>query len=570
MPIDGVCEQTCSIFDTIITGSTIPRSYPIGEKIFAGMRLAPGTGPLKLRVTKPSAQSYLAKLDNNIAQALLTKAPIEITANKILSYFIPAVIGLALISGIVVSIFFPPALAIQCALSVLVSACPCTLGAIIPWAVKTGINKAAENGVQFKDADAVHRAASINVVVIDLHGTLTTGIPTISDFKALDDSGISLQELLNLACTLEKRSLHPVGKAVFAFAQERGGQQSTINLAKKLHHAGESGVIDEEEYFIGSSSLMHDQGIDTKEITSELKLAAGDSVVYVARKGKVLGYFIVTQALRKDAKASIDALKAMGKQVHLCTGADEDTARRYAKILSIDTVHAACVGTTSTSSTKNSKPAYIQSLINQGYKVAMVGDGDNDAHAIATSTFSIAVASKNGDEITQQKAGAVIQNNSLLAMVSAFAIAEQTATNIKQNLLMSFTYNTGAVLLACGILLVIGFAINPAVGAALMGIQACLILLNVYRFKHQSLPHLEKAKTESQNVAQNSNQKIHDLLPKVDSVIAAKNAASCTQNVGAMTQPAKLFPSPSGSRCRVMTEKESSSFDNFSSKISVL
>jgi Cu2+-exporting ATPase len=534
------------------------------------MRLAPGTGPLKLRVTKPSAQSYLAKLDNNIAQALLTKAPIEITANKILSYFIPAVIGLALISGIVVSIFFPPALAIQCALSVLVSACPCTLGAIIPWAVKTGINKAAENGVQFKDADAVHRAASINVVVIDLHGTLTTGIPTISDFKALDDSGISLQELLNLACTLEKRSLHPVGKAVFAFAQERGGQQSTINLAKKLHHAGESGVIDEEEYFIGSSSLMHDQGIDTKEITSELKLAAGDSVVYVARKGKVLGYFIVTQALRKDAKASIDALKAMGKQVHLCTGADEDTARRYAKILSIDTVHAACVGTTSTSSTKNSKPAYIQSLINQGYKVAMVGDGDNDAHAIATSTFSIAVASKNGDEITQQKAGAVIQNNSLLAMVSAFAIAEQTATNIKQNLLMSFTYNTGAVLLACGILLVIGFAINPAVGAALMGIQACLILLNVYRFKHQSLPHLEKAKTESQNVAQNSNQKIHDLLPKVDSVIAAKNAASCTQNVGAMTQPAKLFPSPSGSRCRVMTEKESSSFDNFSSKISVL
>lgn len=513
IPVDGVCTSETSLYNTIVSGSPLSHNYPIDSKVLAGMRVAEHAPPFTIRANKCFEKSYLARLDEGIAKSLIEKAPIELRTSKILSYFIPSIISIAVISGIVIGLFFPPALAIQCAAAVLVSACPCTLGLIVPLAVKTGLHKSAEHGVQFKNAQTIQVAAEIDMVVIDLHGTLTTGEPTVSNYQVLNNSKLSKKDLLNLAYTLEQNALHPIGKALCSYAENNGAKKRAVDFNSDSHHAGIVGTINKKNYLIGSASLMQDYGITTAKIEQQLNLAAGDSVIYVAKQNKLIGYFITSQALRKDAKSSIDGLKKLGKKVHLCTGADEQTALRYANALGIDTVHANCVGTSIEQGDK-SKPAYIESLIQQGHKVSMVGDGANDAHAIATSNFGVAVASADTDEMTQHQAGAIIQGDSLLSMVSTFTLANQTVNNIKQNLLMSLVYNFGSVLIASGILLTIGFALNPAIGAALMGVQACLILMNVYRFKTQSLPHLQEG-SEPENEITSSSFKIQNLLPSL-------------------------------------------------------
>lgn len=496
IPIDGYCEEDCTIYNTIITGAILPRHYRQGEKILAGMRLADNTTPLKVHVLRPASQSYLARLDAGIAQSISEKAPLEQKTGIILAYFVPAVIAIAILSGITIGILFTPALALQCAISVLVSACPCTLGLIIPLAVKTGIHKAAEHGVQFKNSKILQESEQIDTVVFDLNGTLTTGIPSIKHYSLIENSGMSPDQFLALCAAIEEHSTHPIGKAIHHYAQQNSMQQVQASQLDDSHHSGLLAHINNTQYAIGSSALMHEHHISTANIEHQLDLAAGDSLVFLAANNQLIGYFVITDPLRKDATQTIKALNDMGKNLHLCTGADEKTALRYAKALGIKEVHANCVAT-ALEATDKAKPAYINALKQQGLKVAMVGDAANDASALAASDLGIAVQSQHSDELTQQHAGAIIQNGSLLPIASAFAISRQTVSNIKQNLLMSFAYNLTAVLVAGGLLVALGFVLNPGVGVALMVVQACLILLNVYRFKQQSLDHLKQT-TESQ------------------------------------------------------------------------
>lgn len=540
IPLDGSCEEECRIYNTIISGAILPRRYRLGEKVLAGMRLAENATPLKIRVSKTRDQSYLAHLDTGIAKSILEKAPIELKTNQYLTYFIPTVIGIALISGIIIGIFFPPALAIQCALSVLVSACPCTLGLITPLAVITGMNKAAEKGVQFKNSTLLEQAEQIDVVVLDLHGTVTKGIPAVDHFKVLEHAKLSADDFLNLASALEKKSTHPIGKAIYSFAKPKRSQIFAVK-PDDSHHAGRLGKINDQKYLIGSKTLMQKEGISTTSLEQELHLGAGDNVVFFARENTLIGYFIITDPLRDDAIPTIQALTEMGIEIHLCTGADEETANRYAKVLGITTVHAGCVATSLEEGDK-SKPAYIESLKKKGLKVAMVGDAANDAQAIVASNFGIAIVSQNSDEKTQQEAGAIVHSGTLLPLASAFAISKQTVTNIKQNLLMSLGYNLTAVLIAGGLLVAIGLTLNPGVGVALMAVQACIILLNVYRFKHQSLPHLKKENslTEEAIYEPSSHIKINKQMPKnQNSPVSDLNASSSQEEK--ISEKAYLF-----------------------------
>jgi Cu2+-exporting ATPase len=246
-------------------------------------------------------------------------------------------------------------------------------------------------------------------------------------------------------------------------------------------------------------TLMQKKGISTTTIEQYLDLEACDSMVFIARANTLIGYIIMTDPLRKDAQQTIKALTEIGKEVHLCTGADEKTALRYAKALGINKIYANCVATT-VEKDDISKPAYIKALKKNGHKVSLIGDAANDAQAIAESDFGIAVLSKNSDELTQQQAGAIIQSDTLLPIVSAFSVSQQTVTNIKQNLLLSFGYNLISVLLAGGLLLAIGITLPPALGVLFMAIQACSIFYNVYRFKHQPLEHLQEESTKLQEV----------------------------------------------------------------------
>lgn len=491
IPLDGYCNNDSIIYNTIITGAILPRHFRKNEKVLAGMRLSEDAPILNLRVSRPARQSYLVRLDEGISQSINEKAPLEINTGQLLSYFIPTVITLAVASGIIIGIFFPAALAIQCAISVLVSACPCTLGLIIPLAVKTGIHKAAEHGVQFKNSKILQEAEQIDTIVFDLNGTLTTGIPVVKNCSVFENTGYSLNQFLSICSALEAQSVHPVGKSIHSFSKQNNSQDVTVSKPNDSHHSGVFGVINDKDYTIGSRSLMNEIGISTSSIEQSLELEAGDSLVFLAEENKLIGYIIITDPLRKDAIKTIKTLKEMGKEIHLCTGADEKTALRYAKALGINKIYADSVATELEHGDR-SKPAYIELLKTKGHKVAMVGDAANDAQALAASDLGIAVLSQDSDELTQKHAGAVIHNGTLLPIISTFAISEQTVTNIKQNLIFSLGYNLAAVLVAGGLLITIGITLNPAVGVALMAIQASLILLNVYRFKVQALNHVQE------------------------------------------------------------------------------
>ena len=512
IPLDGVCDSDTMIYNTIISGSILPQHYRQGEKVLAGMRLADDAKPLKIQVLNNAKTSYLSRLDEGIEQSLLDKAPLELKTQKLLSYFIPTVIAIAVVAGIGLSFFFPAAVAIQCAVSVLVSACPCTLGLVIPLAVKTGIHKAGEYGVYFKSSKTLQEADQIDTVIFDLNGTLTEGVPSVKDYQINMGSKLSSDEFFSICASLENNSAHPIAKSIYIYSQNFKPKIYEVTQANNTHHSGITGLINEAQYAIGGSELMQEQGIDTKQIEQELKLAAGDSIVYLGKEKELLGYIILTDNLRKDAIKTIKHLKDRGKEIYLCTGSDHGTAERYAKILGITKVYANCLATSLDSNDK-SKPALIKSLQAQNKKVAMVGDAANDTHALAASDLGIAVLSQNSDELAQKHAGAVIQKDSLSPIVSLFELSKQTINNINQNLWMSIGYNLAALLISGGLLVAAGLTVSPAIGAALMVFQACIILGNVFRFKQQSLSNL--ADTNEEPVLENSSfkQMHHCLSP---------------------------------------------------------
>ncbi len=518
IPVDGLCDMDeGTISDTIVTGSMLPRPITQGERLLAGMSVPEGSRSMRMRVTAAAKDSYLAQLDATIARANYEKAPLETATNKILQYFIPIVILFAILSAIIVGSFSPLSLAIQCAVAVLASACPCTLGFITPLAVKIGMNKAAAHGVRFKSAKTLQEAEQIDSVVFDLNGTLTEGVPAVRTYGVAGDATISAHEMLAYFSILENDSLHPMAKAICTFIKEQDitpplGLQMT-NLDQTSHHSGITADINHEQYTLGNQTMMDDTGIDTQQIQDSLHVDTGDTVIYLARVGKVIGYMVLADRLRSNARHAVDSLKSMGKQVYLCTGADEATARRYAAMLGISPANtrAGCVGAAVQGADRDKK-AYIEELKQQGHRVAFVGDGPNDAVAIAASHFGIAVESFGGDEMTQQEAGAVIQGGSLLPVVSAFAVAKQTVTNIKQNLLMSLGYNTVTMLVAGGLLLAIGFTLNPGIGVALMILQTSLILYNAYRFQQQKLEHLQQT-TSVQGYPTSSYRRLKASMP---------------------------------------------------------
>lgn len=493
IPVDGVCEtENSSIYETITNGSIWPRKTKKGERLKAGMRLADNADPVYLKVTATADASHLAKLDESLLLAQTQKIPLQTFTDKALQYFIPTVIIVALLSFAGLACFFPPAVAIQFAAAVLVSACPCTLGFIIPLAVKIGVNKALDHGVRFTNGKTLQDAEQVESVVFDLNGTLTEGLPRVSRGRVLANSNISMKQMLANLAVLEKTSKHPVAEAIKQYIND---QQMTLSpeLSVSGHeetHAGIKATINGIQCLVGSENLMRQSGITLPDIAKQNR-QVGESVIYFAMNQKIAGYLVMTDPLRDKAGYAIESLKKLGKKIYICTGADEATAHRYANEIKIPKkyVYAAC--------NENRKKALITELKNKGQKVAMVGDAGNDAVAIAASDFGIAVQSPSGDYMTQDRAGAVVQSGSLMPIVSVFAIARQSVSNIKQNLAISLSYNASTLLLGIAVV-ALGFSIHPALGVVLMMTQSSLVLYNAYRFKNQVMEHLQKPAAQTQ------------------------------------------------------------------------
>lgn len=501
VPFDGECiNDKIELYETIITGNPMPREFKKGAQLLSGLEVAEGN-LLQLKVTKSFNDSHLYRLDQRMFDAdFEEKAGYEIIASRVLSYFVPAVFLFAAVSVVAVGYFFPLAIAIRCGISVLVSACPCTLGLVVPLAVMIGKYKAAKNGIEFCSGEQLQRAGEVDCVVFDFNGTLTMGLPKVVRSSLLDSS-LSEVEFFQLIAALEKQSRHPVGSALLDYAKSKGATDAMANVERK--YFGVTGQINNKAYLLGSRSMMLNHDVSLGQMKDEQSINPGENVVYLACDKQLVGYFVLTTSLREGAIEAVKLLQKMQIDCYICSGSELETLKQFAKQLSIPlaNVKASQRGaidlnqlddTSAEKSHGDDKSRFIKQLQSAGHRVAMVGDAANDALAISASDFGIAISNAHSEEkVTQRKASAVVKGASLLPVVNAFVIAKQMKTNIKQNLVMSLSYNMLSECLAGGMFASLGVILNPSVGVALMIVQMCLILWNASRFRGQALAHLD-------------------------------------------------------------------------------
>jgi len=527
IPLDGLCLNTSSIHEFRMNGSDSARTVNNQDTLLAGMEIDKEANAIHMQVIRKEADSWLVCKDREIEQALEEKAPIECITEMFMQYFVPMVMLTAVVAGAILGAFFPPALAIISALCILVSTCPCILGLIVPLAVTMGIAKARENGVQFKSGKYLQAAHHTNMdVVFDLTGTLIKGTPQVCEWDIDDTEWDSEEEESGdeeesreerfFAClqALESQSKHPIAQAICSYIEKnRQLSKLTATEVDESHHAGRRAKINNQRYTIGNKTMMQELNIDFgkfKNVSEDLSLKRdAEHIVFLARENKVIGYLTLKDPLREDAKIVVEELKRTGKTIHLCTGADRETANYYAKQLGIDPKHvkANCMALDDPSSKtpRLSKKAYIEKLKKEGRKVVMVGDAANDASAFAVADLGILVESPATDNATKELAGAIIQKNSLIPILTVFAVAKQSINNIKLNLLTNFLFNFGVVGLLLSLSIPLGFAINPGVGVALMVLQASLVLGAAYYLKCKKLPHIERLQSLMTRKKKNEN-----------------------------------------------------------------
>lgn len=482
IPVDGVLKKASQLYTTRIDGSPYPKSFKIGDRVKAGMKVAEHDQPITMRVSKTYKDSYLSLIAQNIKKAHNEKAPIELLVDRVLKYFIPGLLLVAFSSGVIISLLFNPAMAIQCVVTVLVSACPCALSLITPMAVKIGMKKASDNGIIFKNGKALQAAADIDTLVFDLNGTLTQGEIAIQSFHIND------QRILPHIALLESQSEHPVGRLIKAYIEKLGIESTeplVLSSVNSRFHSGITGIINGEQFMVGNRDLLLANNINLNSRVNNIPMHGS---LYIVHNGTVIGHIVLTDPLRKDAITTIKKLKASGKNIHICTGSDQYSAEQYAQLLDIP-INNICTNTVGAVSNfgETSKTSYIEALKRQGHKVAMIGDAANDVAAIACADLGIAVKSTIGDAITEQHAGIVLQQGLLFPIAMAFDIAHKTKQNIYQNLFVSLTYNSTITLLGAGLLAAIGFTIGPVMGIALTVVESTALLINIYRLKQQRI-----------------------------------------------------------------------------------
>ena len=488
IPVDGILEKDTYLYTKKINGSGDLYFFKAKSEVKSGMTVPDSNEEIEMTVTQNLEHSYLSLFAHNINHAHQEKAPIEKLVDKILSFFIPSLIAIASLSGIIIHHFFGPALALQCVISVLVSACPCALSLITPLAVKIGMSKAAEHGVWFKNSKDLQATAAIDHIVFDLNGTLTKGEISIKEFY-IDDK---YETYLSAIHSLESHSKHPVAQQIRSYIQQHFSMNHLVVKCSEIDdkkHSGIRGKLGNDWLMIGNSEMLNAHNIP---LNDEIKLKD----LYIVFNENIVGYIKLEDPLRDDALETISKLKELGKTIHICTGADKAYAERYAPQLGIDPNHicANAVGV-ATKEHEQSKTDYIHQLKQKGYHVAMVGDATNDAWAISSADIGIAVYSAIGDEETHELASIVIQKGLLFPIVTALDLAQKTSYNIFQNLMISLTYNSSVTLVAAGLFLSAGFALNPVLGVFLMILESSIVFANLHHLKQQDVIHAPTLRT---------------------------------------------------------------------------
>lgn len=487
IPVDGtVVEGHTSIDESMLTGESMPLDKKPGDIVYAASLNT--TGNIQFRADKIGGDTALAQIIKLVEDAQGSKAPIAQMADIVSGYFVPAVSLFAVIVGI--AWFFGTGGDLEFALtifiSILVIACPCALGLATPTAIMVGTGKGAENGILIKGGEALETAHKINTIVFDKTGTITEGKPKVTDI--LTTEGINPDDLLRLTASAETGSEHPLGQAIVTRATDKGLELCKLDNFDSLTGRGIEATINGQSVLTGNRKLMDERGISLSvlEEKSDQLASEGKTPMYVAFDGKLAGIIAVADVVKASSKAAIEILKKMGIEVVMITGDNKKTAFAIAKQVGIDRILAEVL--------PRDKSNEVKKLQSEGRKVAMVGDGINDAPALVQADIGIAIGS--GTDVAIESADIVLMRSDLMDVPTAISLSKQTIRNIKQNLFWAFGYNVVGIPIAAGILYMFGGPLlNPIFAAAAMSLSSVSVLTNALRLKKFKAPQQERKKT---------------------------------------------------------------------------
>jgi Cu+-exporting ATPase len=477
IPVDGqVLEGASAVDESMITGESIPVEKHVGDEVI-GATLNK-TGSFRFRATKVGKDTALANIIRMVQDAQGSKAPIARVVDSVAGYFVPAVMILA-VAAFVVWYDLGPEPRIVYATIVLVTtliiACPCALGLATPTSLTVGIGKGAENGILIRSGDALQTAKQLDAIVLDKTGTITRGEPALTDVVAL--AGFDEGEVLRLAASLERGSEHPLGEAIVRGARERAlALADAADFAAVPGH-GVSGKVEGRAVLLGNARLMTDRGVDSAALESDWQRLAkeGKTPMYLAVEGRVAGLVAVADTVKPDSKAAIAALKQMGLEVIMLTGDNARTAQAIARQIGVDRVLAEVI--------PEDKAHEIRKLQLEGKTVAMVGDGINDAPALAQADVGMAIGT--GTDVAIEASDITLIRGSLKGVVTAIRISRATMRNVYQNLFGAFIYNTLGIPVAMGLLYpIFGLLLSPILAAAAMAASSVTVVTNANRLRY--------------------------------------------------------------------------------------
>ena len=480
VPIDGeIVEGLSSIDESMITGEPIPVEKSKGDKVIGAT--INGTGSLIIIAEKVGADTLLSQIAKMVSDAQRSKAPIQGLVDKVSGYFVPIVILISVLSFIIWAVFGPEpkmTFAIINAVAVLIIACPCALGLATPMSIMVSTGKGATIGVLFKNAEAIEELRKIDTLIVDKTGTLTEGKPKLVEYEPV--GSVTGEMLLSYAASIEKGSEHPLARAIVEKADEMHVTLSPTTNFESITGKGVKGVINGTTVSMGNRKMMIDTGVITDEVDTqadELR-STGQTVMYVAIDNKLAGYLSVADPIKETTPDAITKLRKEKIKVVMLTGDNEKTANSVAEKLNIDEVISGVL--------PDQKAEHVREYQQKGHKVAMAGDGINDAPALAQADVGIAMGT--GTDVAMESAGVTLVKGDLNGILRAINLSRHTMSNIKENLFFAFIYNAVGVPIAAGVLYpFFGLLLSPMIAAAAMSFSSFSVIVNSLRLKSLKL-----------------------------------------------------------------------------------
>ncbi|SHK32190.1 Cu+-exporting ATPase [Hathewaya proteolytica DSM 3090] len=566
IPVDGIVIEGMGYVDqSAITGESIPIEKNVGDEIISAT--INKNGSFRFKASKVGDDTTLAQIIRLVDEAGNSKAPIARLADKVSGIFVPVVLIIALITGIgwvVAGYGFE--FALNCAVSVLVISCPCALGLATPVAIMVGTGKAAEYGILVKSAESLEKLQSIDTVVLDKTGTITSGHPSVTDIIVVKE-GMSQEEFLSQAASLEAGSAHPLAEAVIEKAKAENIIIEAVEKFQIIDGRGVKAEVNGEKCFAGNAKLMYDEGIMDKEssVAGEVeKLSAqGKTPLIFASHGAVTGIIAVADTIRETSREALSVLKAMGMHIIMLTGDNHLTAEAIRKELDIEEAISDVLPA--------DKEACIRSLQEKGYKVAMVGDGINDAPALMRADIGIAIGA--GTDVAIDSADVVLMKDSLMDVATAVKLSKSVVKNIRMNLFWAFFYNILGIPVAAGILYpAFGLLLSPMIGSAAMSLSSICVVTNALRlrfFKAESKVdtlQLEKENASDKRESNNENKELKDNKEDKDNMVIydAESISELNESEDVVMKKVLVVDGMMCAHCQSHVEKALSAVDGVS------